>query len=455
VISEIVDRRLIAALLAVAALVAAGCGGDDGEDEEGQAAQGDLSGTVEFWWWGEEEAPGFEKWIKTTTAAFEDENPKVKVKLVEQTTDNIVQAAQAAQAAQEGPDLQFYWPVGWFQEDMFNGGLAPLDDLLGEEEIAHYPEAARDYVTWEGKVHAAPMYSVGNPWFYRKDLFAKAGLDPESPPETFDELLAAGRKLKAAGITPIAAGMKDQWYADWPWLFFQACGIESADGWFDGFLGRTSLADPAFTQTWEKIAASRELYGDDLFDVTLYEGFDKLLNGEAAIATPIAPAAIQWERDLGGDKLGTFLTPCQDESPLAGKYPDAYQLVAIPTFSDQKEEAAAFIKFMHQPEHAASLYEEAGAILGDDRLSVEPDGPVSKQILDWSRNQSYFALYYTAPPAVDEWIWPIVADLLRGSMTPAEAGQKAQETNQRWLDANKRLADNFAQWQKQVTAASQ
>lgn len=447
-------RWLLAVLCLTSALALAACGGDD--DESTAAGDGALSGTVDFWWWGEEEAPGLEKWVKDTAKAFEQANPDVEINLVEQTNSNLVQSSQSAQAAQKGPDIQFYWPVGWFQEDMFNGALEPLDDLLGQDEIDHFLPAARDYATWKGSTYAAPMYSIGNPWVYRKDLFRKAGLDPEKPPTTFDELLAAGKKLSDAGFTPIAAGMKDQFYADWPWMFFQACGVQNADEWFDAFLGKRSLEEPEFTQTWDKIKQTQDagMYADNLFDLTLYEGFDELLNGKAAIATPVAPTVVQWERELGSDKLGAFLTPCQDESPLAAKYPNAWHYVAIPSFSDQKEEAAEFIKFMQAPKQTAALYRDAGAELGNDRGSPKPDGEASRQILDWGRNDSYIALYYTSPPTVDEWIWPNVSKLLQGDMTPEEAAQVSEETNGRWLERNKRIADNFGEWQDQVTESS-
>jgi raffinose/stachyose/melibiose transport system substrate-binding protein len=450
-------RGLSFVLCVTLAIAIAACGSGDDSATGGGGGSGDkqLSGTVEFWWWGEEEAPGFEKWVKQTAKQFEQQNPTVKIKLVEQTTGNLVQAAQAAQAAQKGPDIQFYWPVGFFQEDMFNGNLAELDDLLGEEELEQWPDAARNYATWQDGVYGVPMYSVGNPWVYRKDLFKKAGLDPEKPPTTFKELLAAGEKLDAAGITPIAAGMKDQFYADWPWLLFQACGIDSPNEWFDGFLGKTSLEDPQFEQTWEKIQATEKagMYADNLFDLALYEGFDQFLEGNAAIATPVAPTVVDWERKLGSDKLGAFLTPCQDESELATKYPNAWHYVGIPSFSDQKEEAAAFLKFMHTPERGLALYRDAGALLGSDEINPKPDGAASRQMLEWGREDSYFALYYTAPPTVDEWIWPNVGKLLAGDMTPAEAARVSQETNQRWLKGNRRIAENFGEWQSQVTGS--
>ena len=45
--------------------------------------------------------------------------------------------------------------------------------------------------------------------FYRKDLFEKAGITGE--PKTWDEFLDACKKLKAAGIAPIAVAGRDAW----------------------------------------------------------------------------------------------------------------------------------------------------------------------------------------------------------------------------------------------------
>ena len=60
----------------------------------------------------------------------------------------------------------------------------------------------------DGKQYGIP-FDIGMVGFwYNKDLFAKAGIT--APPATWDELLDRRRKLKAAGITPIAAGRQGQ-----------------------------------------------------------------------------------------------------------------------------------------------------------------------------------------------------------------------------------------------------
>jgi raffinose/stachyose/melibiose transport system substrate-binding protein len=409
---------------------------------------------VVFWWWGNDEAPGLRTWIAETARKFNASHPTIEVKTVEQTTDGLVQAAQAAQAAQKGPDIQYYWPVGWMQNDMFNGGLAPLDQLL-PGETKHYLPSYRRYTSWNGHVYAAPLYSIGNPWVYRKDLFRKAGLNPDRPPRTFAQFAAAAKKLKAAGITPIAAGMKDQFYADWPWMLWQACGLNTPSQWFDAFLGRTKqgLTAPAFAQTWQKIdqTVRQGFYASNVNSLALYDGFNLLLQGKAAMATPVAPTTISWARRLGSKKIGVMLTPCHGEGRLADAYPDASQYVAIPSFSKHKREAAQFIAYMHTRERMKAMLTEAGALVGDDRLSLQSiKDPVTRQLIKWSRGNSYFAIYYTAPPTVDQWIWPNVGKIFSGQLAAEQAAKIAQDTNQRWLKRNRRLAGDFAKWQKSV-----
>ena len=452
-------------LALVVALVAAACGSDTVGDT--QAPQGTTAGPttaapqpspdepveIVFWWWGDDEAPGLRGWIEETVQKFEEQNPNMRVEAVEQTTDGLIPAAQAAQAAQQGPDIQFYWPTGWFQEDMFNGGLAPLDELLADE-VPHYFQAYRDYATWDGHVYGAPFYSIGNPWVYRKDLFEQAGLDPNQPPVTYEDFIEAGEKLLAADITPIAAGINDQWYADWPWMLFQACGLDSTSEWFDAYLGETpgGLTAQPYLQTWEKIAdvIDRGFYLVNVGDLTLYEGFDRLLAGEAAIATPIAPTAIQWGRALGSDKLGVMLTPCQDQGKLSSAYPDGSQYLGIPSFSEHKEEAATFIAFMHTPERMQALFEQSGAIMGDDRLTIETEDPIARQLLDWSGANSYFAVYYLAPPNITEWTWPNVGQLFTGDITPEEAAEIADSTNRRYIEDNPEFASQLGIWRQFV-----
>src|SRR6202044_1899987 len=70
----------------------------------------------------------------------------------------------------------------------------------------------------DGKQYGVPydLHTVG--FWYRKDLFAKAGI--ASPPATITALDADVTKLKAAHIVPIAVGSKDKWPDAFWWEYF-------------------------------------------------------------------------------------------------------------------------------------------------------------------------------------------------------------------------------------------
>ena len=408
--------------------------------------------TLVFWWWGEEEAPGLESWIQTVVPAFEAANPGIKIETVRQTVDGLVPAAQAAMAAKQGPDIQYYWPVTWMQEDIWAGNLAALDDLI-PEEVAHYIPAFKNHVSYKGKTYGMPLYNIGNPWVYNKEIFAEVGLDPENPPATWDEFLAAGEKIKAAGYTPIAAGMRDQWYADWPWMLLQICTLESNEEWYNTYLGidGTKLSDPKYVETWTKWKEliDKSFFPNDVMSLDLYVGFDLFLQGKAAIASPVQPLMVQWSKQMGAEKLGVMLTPCWQETGLSKKFPTASQYLSITSYSKHQQEAALFLKFLHEPEQMKSLYEMAGAMTADDRWDPAwLASGIDQQMYQWTKDIPSVTLYYIAPPVIDEWIWPAAGQLYTNTSTPEAIGELGEQIIAAWREANPELVANFIEWSK-------
>jgi len=53
--------------------------------------------------------------------------------------------------------------------------------------------------TYEDKIYALPFNAEGSVLFWNKDLFEQAGLDPESPPTTWDEIYEAAKAINALG----------------------------------------------------------------------------------------------------------------------------------------------------------------------------------------------------------------------------------------------------------------
>ena len=67
-------------------------------------------------------------------------------------------------------------------------------------------------------------------FFYNKELVAKAGVDPTTI-KTWDDFLAAVKKIKEAGITPIIMGGGEKWpmHFYWSYLVMREGGAAGAD----------------------------------------------------------------------------------------------------------------------------------------------------------------------------------------------------------------------------------
>jgi multiple sugar transport system substrate-binding protein len=64
-----------------------------------------------------------------------------------------------------------------------------------DEKAAYYPYII-DTVTFDGQQWGIPTAFSTKALFWNKDLFTKAGLDPESPPKTWDELYEDAKTIK-------------------------------------------------------------------------------------------------------------------------------------------------------------------------------------------------------------------------------------------------------------------
>lgn len=92
-----------------------------------------------------------------------------------------------------------------FDEIVANGFLRDLDDIAAAGNWRDVlPGVIVDATTHDGKFYAVPVNIHGENWvWYNTKVLADAGVEP---PTTYGELIAAGPKLEAAGVVPLALG---------------------------------------------------------------------------------------------------------------------------------------------------------------------------------------------------------------------------------------------------------
>ena len=128
-----------------------------------------------------------------------------------------------------------------------SGAVAPLSDLVPEVQRSQWIGTQEN--TDKGKLYAMPLYVIGIPMAYNSKLFEKAGV--AAAPTTFDELLGACRKLKAAGITPIGMGNKDGYFGAWFFSNFGKQNLDSTTELKQAVIGEADISDPKFTGFYE------------------------------------------------------------------------------------------------------------------------------------------------------------------------------------------------------------
>jgi len=85
------------------------------------------------------------------------------------------------------------------------GAIKPVSAVMkdaGEpfDQKAYIPAVAGYYTSSKGEMLSFPFNSSTTVFYYNKDAFRKAGLDPEKPPRTWPEVMQDSAKLKASGM---------------------------------------------------------------------------------------------------------------------------------------------------------------------------------------------------------------------------------------------------------------
>lgn len=118
-------------------------------------------------------------------------------------------------ASNDLPELIIYESGVRLKSVIESGQILDLDAALTELGVRDYVDDGAASLLI-GLVDGVGLYDLPlglnvEGFWYNKSVFEAAGLDPENPPKTWDEFLAACEAIKAIGIAPIAQGGADQW----------------------------------------------------------------------------------------------------------------------------------------------------------------------------------------------------------------------------------------------------
>jgi len=160
--------------------------------------------------------------------AFAEAHPDITVVPEAVPVADALTKTKAAVAAGSPPDVQ---QLGYSKmaEAFATLPVQSIEEIAGDEWDAHVDGIAPGLVSTgedDGTVKALP-FTVSIPTlFYNADIFREAGLDPEEPPATIDEVEDAADAIVAAGHNGVYFGLLDQGKSD----YLTQSVIDSAGG---------------------------------------------------------------------------------------------------------------------------------------------------------------------------------------------------------------------------------
>ncbi|RVX42061.1 carbohydrate ABC transporter substrate-binding protein (CUT1 family) [Nonomuraea polychroma] len=214
-------------------------------------------------------------WIKNwVIPEFEKTHKNVKVLFQPSGVDDEQYKTKLAldlksKAGADVIDVDGIW-VGEFAQA---GYIKPLAEVGGPtveqwEGWSQIPQAVQGLGIFDGKKYGLPQGTDGRVLFYNKTLFNKAGLPETWEPTSWQDILDAGNKLKAAGVPvpiqinagtamgeattmqgvlPLLAGAGAEIYADGKWTGASQA-VKDVLGFYQQIYGASGLGDPKLQQ---------------------------------------------------------------------------------------------------------------------------------------------------------------------------------------------------------------
>jgi len=205
-----------AVLLTVCAVaLMAGCGG--GQDE---------SATLTIWQtYNEEEYPVFKEIVESFKAA----HPGITIDVVRLPFAGAEPKIQTALTTRTEPDIARV-DVSFLAKLAGKNALLDLGPYVPSEFRDEILPVALSSCYYDDTLWGLPDQTNGLCLFYNKEHFRRAGLDPERPPATWDELISYGKKLTNKDEGVFGIGLSNSLWWTLPFFYTHGAEFLSEDG---------------------------------------------------------------------------------------------------------------------------------------------------------------------------------------------------------------------------------
>ena len=148
--------------------------------------------TVSVWhYWDGANADIFDKKVK----AFNASHKNIEIKTTNVPNADFLTKLRASATSNTLPDMAI-GDLIWMPQMAQIGKSADLKKLLNTEVIDNINPALKNFGSIDGHLVSVPMSANNLAYMYNRTVFKKAGLDPDKPPKTWDELKQMAKQIK-------------------------------------------------------------------------------------------------------------------------------------------------------------------------------------------------------------------------------------------------------------------
>ncbi|MGE6227769.1 ABC transporter substrate-binding protein [Paenibacillus chitinolyticus] len=359
-------RTSVTAMLLASALLMQACGANEtaqssNKETTGSSAKENTASPVKITFWHSmsgELGTVTDKLISDFNASQKD----VQVEGIFQGTyDESLNKMKASMDSKSGPSLIQVYEIG-SRYMIDSKAITPVQKFIDADkyDLSQLEENITQYYTIGGKLNSMP-FNTSNPiLYYNKDMFKAAGLDPEKPPVTFDEITKAAQALSKDG----KAGAS---FAIYGWFMEQFFAKQGAE-YVNNGNGRTAPATESYVNkeaglkalTWwksmidNKTALNLGRKTDDTKKAFAAGQIAMMLDSTASLKGIVSTAE-------GKFQVGTAPLPKPADAAEGGVVVGGASLYITNNKSEAEQKGAwEFIKFLTSPQSQAYWHVNTG-----------------------------------------------------------------------------------------------
>lgn len=300
------------------------------------------------------------------------------------TYPEVMTGGIAAFRAKQPPHILQIFEVGTATMMAAKGAVYPVYELMKEHGVPFEPKSYLPAVSGyfsdvKGNMLSFPFNSSTPILYYNKDLFKKAGLDPNTPPKTFADVESYARKLQAAGVP---CGFTTEWPSFMQFENFSAYHnqpISTKANGLDGFDAELKLNGPVQVKHLQNLVDWQKTR---IFD---YGGRGdssktKFFSGECAMTVSSAAARLGIVTNMKAE-VGMALLPYYADvkgAPQNSIIGGASLWVMRGQKPADYKGVAQFFAYLSKPEVQAWWHQETGYL------------PITTAAYDLSRQQGFY-----------------------------------------------------------------